>query len=69
MSRPPQVSALLTVKDVGNVGLFDLRARQVHPYAALVALDHRPPGERFPTVTGDQVPRVVAYGSRLRDRS
>lgn len=60
MSRPSHVPALVAVKDVGNVGLLDLCARQVHPYAALVALDHWPSCEWLPTVTGDQVPRVVA---------
>lgn len=60
VSRPPHVPALMAVKDVGNVGLLDLRTRQVHPNAALVALDHRPPRERLPAVTGDQVPRIVA---------
>lgn len=58
--RPPQVPALVAVKDVRNVGLLDLGAGQVHPDSALVALDHGPPGERLPAVAGDQVPRVVS---------
>lgn len=58
--RPPQVPALVAVKDVRNVGLLDLGAGQVHPDAALVALDHWPPSKRFPAVAGDQVPRIVS---------
>lgn len=68
--RPPHVPALVAVKDVRNVGLLDLGAGQVHPDAALVALDHRPPGERLPAVAGDQVPRIVpCVAKRKRERS
>lgn len=62
--RPPHVPALVAVKDVRNVGLLDLGAGQVHPDAALVALDHRPPGERLPAVAGDQVPRIVSCDAK-----
>lgn len=58
--RPPQVPALVAVKDVWNVGLLDLGAGQVHPDAALVAFDHWPPGKRLPAVAGDQIPRIVS---------
>lgn len=51
----------MAVEDVRDVGLLDFRAREVHPYAALVALDHGPSSERLPTVTGDQVPGIVTY--------
>lgn len=50
----------MAVKDIRNVGLLDLGAGQVDPDAALVALDHRPPGKRLPAVAGDQVPRIVS---------
>lgn len=60
VSRAPGVHALVAVEDVGHVGLLDFDTGQVHPDGALVALDHRPPGEGFAAVARDQVPRVVA---------
>lgn len=56
VSRPPCVSAFVAVKDVRDVGLLDLGARQVNPDAALVALNHGTSCEGLPTVTSDQVP-------------
>lgn len=64
---PPHVPALVAVKDVGNVGFLDFGAGQVHPNAALVALDHWPAGERLPAVAGDQVPRVVTCGTQHKE--
>lgn len=49
----------MTVEYVWDVGLLDFGAGQMHPYAALVALDHGSSCERFPAVASDQIPRVV----------
>lgn len=64
VSQPPQVPALVAVKDVRDIGFLDLGTRQVHPYAALVALDHGPSRKWLPTVTGDQVPWIVSCLNR-----
>lgn len=59
MARPPRLPAFVTVENIRDVGLLDFGAGQVHPYAALVALDHGSSSKRFPAVASDQIPRVV----------
>lgn len=59
MARPPGIPAFVTVEYVWDIGLLDFGAGQMHPYAALVALDHGSSCERFPAVASDQIPRVV----------
>lgn len=54
----------MAVKDVRDVGLLDLGARQMDPHSALVALDHRSPRKRLAAVTGDQVPRVITWAGK-----
>lgn len=49
----------MTVEYVWDIGLLDFGAGQMHPYAALVALDHGSSCKRFPAVASDQIPRVV----------
>lgn len=53
------VPALLAYVDLWDVGLADLGAGEVDPGVALVALDHRPPGERLHAEASDQVPRII----------
>lgn len=59
MAWTSRFPAFVTVEYVWDVGLLDFGAGQMHPYAALVALDHGSPCERFPTVASDQIPWVV----------